>query len=47
MAAARMLIDQIEGTLPYVDMPHDLILQPKLKIRESCGNTQDIYEWFD
>jgi len=28
-------------------MPHDLILQPKLKIRESCGNTQDIYEWFD
>ncbi len=47
MAAARMLIDQIEDTLPYVDMPHDLILQPKLKIRESCGNTQDIYEWFD
>ncbi|MGI6616580.1 MAG: LacI family DNA-binding transcriptional regulator [Saccharofermentanales bacterium] len=47
MAAARMLIDQIEGILPYVDMPHDLILQPKLKIRESCGNTQDFYEWFD
>ncbi len=47
MAAARMLIDQIEGTFLYVDMPHDLILQPKLKIRESCGNTQDIYEWFD
>ncbi len=47
MAAARMLIDQIEGTMHYVDMPHDLILQPKLKIRESCGNTQDIYEWFD
>jgi LacI family transcriptional regulator len=47
MAAARMLIDQIEDTLPYVDMPHNLILQPKLKIRESCGNTQDFYEWFD
>lgn len=47
MSAARILIDLIEGTAPYANMPHDLILQPKLKIRESCGNTQDFYEWFD
>ncbi len=46
MVAARMLIDRIEGTSAE-DTGQEIILQPKLKVRHSCGNTKFIYELFD
>ncbi len=47
MTAARLLFDSIENEDDDSDYSHELILQPKLKIRESCGNTSDIFELFD
>lgn len=46
MVAARMLIDRIEGTFSE-EAGQEIILQPRLKIRHSCGNTKFIYEIFD
>jgi len=46
MVAARMLIDRIEGTSAE-EAGQEIILQPKLKVRYSCGNTKFIYELFD
>ncbi len=47
MAAARLLLDRIEEDDEDTSVVHEMILQPKLKIRESCGNTTDIFELFD
>lgn len=46
MVAARMLIDRIEGTFSE-EAGQEIILQPRLKIRHSCGNTKFIYEIFE
>lgn len=46
MVAARMLIDRIEGTF-VEETGQEIILQPKLKVRNSCGNTKFIYEISD
>ena len=46
MVAARMLFDLIEGGEEDAYGPQEIILQPKLKIRRSCGNTKHIYELF-
>ncbi len=45
MVAARMLFDLIEDN-EESDIPQEIILQPQLKIRHSCGNTKHIYELF-
>jgi LacI family transcriptional regulator len=47
MAAARLLFDSIENKDLELGVPQEMILQPKLKIRKSCGNTKYIYELFD
>jgi LacI family transcriptional regulator len=47
MAAARLLFDSIENKELELGVPQEMILQPKLKIRKSCGNTKYIYELFD
>ncbi|MEG1523395.1 MAG: LacI family DNA-binding transcriptional regulator [Clostridia bacterium] len=47
MAAARLLLDNIENKELELGVPQEMILQPKLKIRKSCGNTKYIYELFD
>lgn len=47
MAAARLLFDRIEDEDPDAEISQELILQPKLKIRESCGNQTGIFELFD
>ncbi|HHU04464.1 MAG TPA: LacI family transcriptional regulator [Fastidiosipila sp.] len=47
MTAARLLFDSIENDDEESDYSQELILQPKLKIRESCGNKTDIFELFD
>lgn len=44
LVAARMLFDCIEGGEGIG--PQEIILQPTLKIRGSCGNTSPIYELF-
>lgn len=44
LVAARMLFDCIEGGED--GGPQEIILQPTLKIRGSCGNTSPIYELF-
>ena len=46
MLAARMLFDTIEDNGEEGYGPQEVILQPKLKIRRSCGNTKPIYELF-
>ncbi|MEA4969101.1 MAG: LacI family DNA-binding transcriptional regulator [Candidatus Pelethousia sp.] len=46
MVAARMLIDRIDGIFSE-EGGQEIILQPKLKVRHSCGNTKFIYEIFD
>ena len=46
MVAARMLFDNIEDSGEDGYGPQEVILQPKLKIRRSCGNTKPIYELF-
>lgn len=46
MVAARMLFDLIEGGEEDAFGPQEIILQPKLKIRRSCGNIKHIYELF-
>lgn len=46
MVAARMLFDSIEDSDEENLDPQEVILQPKLKIRRSCGNTKPIYELF-
>ena len=45
LMAARMLFDCIEGGEDGAG-PQEIILQPTLKIRGSCGNTSPIYELF-
>ncbi|MFR7790108.1 MAG: hypothetical protein ACLU21_08060, partial [Angelakisella sp.] len=45
-AGARMLFDNIEDNGEESIGPQEVILQPKLKIRRSCGNTKPIYELF-
>ena len=47
MVAARMLFDKIEEEELELSAPQEIILQPKLKIRRSCGNQKHIYELFD
>ena len=47
MAAARMLFDRIEDEELDLNVPQEMVLQPKLKIRRSCGNQKYIYELFD
>lgn len=47
MLAARMLFDKIEGDDVESAAPQEVVLQPKLKIRRSCGNRKHIYELFD
>lgn len=47
MVAARMLFDSIENEEFEIGVPQEMILQSKLKIRKSCGNTKYIYELFD
>ncbi len=47
MAAARLLLDSIENKELELGVPQEMILQPKLKIRKSCGNTKYIYELFE
>lgn len=42
LVAARMLFDCIECDEAF-DGPQEIILQPELKIRRSCGNTSPIY----
>ena len=45
LVAARMLFDQIESH-DTASPPQEIILQPTLKIRRSCGNINPIYELF-
>ena len=47
MVAARMLFDEIENETLEIGVPQEVILQSKIKIRHSCGNTKYIYEWQD
>lgn len=47
MAAARLLFDRLEDEDFGADISQELVLQPKLKIRESCGNKTGIFELFD
>ena len=46
MVAARILFDIIDDSEEDGLNPQEVILQPKLKIRRSCGNTKPIYELF-
>lgn len=47
MVAARMLFDSIaDGNLESIEL-QDVVLQSTLKIRQSCGNTKNIYELFE
>ena len=46
LVAARMLFDQIENH-EASSPPQEIILQPTLKVRRSCGNTNPIYELFN
>ncbi len=47
MASARLLFDRIEGEDGESDVMQEMVLQPKLKIRESCGNKTRVFELFD
>ena len=47
MVAARMLFDLLENEEFSAGVPQEIILQPKLKIRRSCGNRAHISELFD
>ena len=47
MAAGRLLFDSIENRDLELGVPQEMVLQPKLKIRRSCGNEKYIYELFD
>jgi LacI family transcriptional regulator len=47
MVAARMLFDEIEHDELEPIGPQEVILQPTLKIRHSCGNRKYIYELQD
>ena len=42
-----MLFDRIEDEELDLNVPQEMVLQPKLKIRRSCGNRKYIYELFD
>ncbi len=46
MAAARLLFDSIDDEARDPEIIQEMILQPKLKIRESCGNKTGIFELF-
>ena len=45
LLAARMLFDCIESSDSSC-VPQEIILQPRLKVRRSCGNTKPVYEMF-
>ena len=45
LMAARMLFDCIEGG-ETAEEPQRVILEPAVKVRRSCGNTNPIYEMF-
>ena len=45
LMAARMLFDCIEQSETTAE-PREVILQPTVKVRRSCGNTNPIYEMF-
>lgn len=45
LTAARMLFDSIEGGMGSGG-PQEIVLQPTLKVRRSCGNTKPVYEMF-
>ena len=47
MVAARLLFDLIEDAQIAETVPQEVVLQPKLKIRRSCGNKKYIHELFD
>ena len=47
MVAARLLFDLIEDEQLADRVPQQVVLQPKLKIRRSCGNEKYIYELFE
>lgn len=40
-----MLFDCIESSDSFC-VPQEIILQPTLKVRRSCGNTKPVYEMF-
>lgn len=46
MVAARMLFDFLEDEEFTSQMSQEIILQPTIKIRRSCGNKKYIYELF-
>lgn len=46
MVAARMLFDLIEDIDYSLDASQEIILQSTIKIRQSCGNKKQIYEFF-
>ena len=46
MVAARMLFDLLENEEFSAGVPQEIILQPKLKIRRSCGNRAHISALF-
>ena len=45
LMAARMLFDCIESEDPEF-APQEVILEPTVKVRRSCGNTNPVYEMF-
>lgn len=47
MAAARMMFDIIDNQGYEPEFPQEIILKPKLKIRQSCGNTKYTHEMED
>lgn len=47
MVAARMLFDLVEQDEMAISVPQEVVLQPKLKIRKSCGNKNYIFENFE
>ncbi|HZK28973.1 MAG TPA: substrate-binding domain-containing protein, partial [Clostridia bacterium] len=47
MASARLLFDRIEDEHCDLGVAQEMILQPALKIRESCGNKTSIFELFE
>lgn len=47
LVAARMLFDIMEEQNEDEDFTQEIVLQPKLIIRKSCGNNKNIYELFE
>lgn len=47
MVAARLLFDLLEQDEHSERVPQEIVLQPKLKLRQSCGNHPHISELYD